>query len=93
MNKHNAKDFLPLVQAMAEGKTIQYLAFGDTWKDTDVMPSTTPPSCYRIKPEPIQRWGVVSPRGKLVLMYVHEKSAAKHVSNYGGRYFLMREVV
>lgn len=93
MNKHNAKDFLPLVQAMAEGKTIQYLAFGDTWKDTDVMASTTPPSCYRIKPEPIERWGVISLDSSYVASYVSEERAAKHVRLMGGRYFLMREVV
>lgn len=50
MTKENAKDFLPLVQALAEGKTIQ-LASGNHWYD--VNPDfTCPPSKYRIKPDP-----------------------------------------
>lgn len=55
MNKDNAKDYLPLVQALAEGKTIQWRFLGE-WKDLSVMDLTQDPSTYRIKPEPKKGW-------------------------------------
>ncbi len=55
MNKNNAKDYLPLVQALAEGKTIQWMP-GDSamckWEDRVEMDFSQPPFAYRIKPEP-----------------------------------------
>lgn len=54
MNKDNAKDYLPLVQALAEGKTIQeyrrpaYSIWG--WVDDPNPTFTAPPTHYRIKP-------------------------------------------
>jgi hypothetical protein len=52
MNKENAAQFLPLVQALAEGKTIQYNDNG-TWRDThgDFVAFGNLPEHYRIKPE------------------------------------------
>ena len=58
MNKENAKEFLPLVQALADGKTIQMRDVVSEkvtlWDDLD--PSDiyfrAPPEEYRIKPEP-----------------------------------------
>lgn len=51
MNKDNAKDYLPLVQALAEGKTIQMDA-EDEWFDNPNPDFTLPVECYRVKPEP-----------------------------------------
>ncbi len=53
MTRENAKDYLPLVQALAEGKTIQS-DFFNTGKFMDIHPVefTHDPRCYRIKPEP-----------------------------------------
>ena len=57
MNKENAHLFLPFVQALANGKTLQ-------WKDEEQEPECwndlneieflmhDDPSCFRIKPEP-----------------------------------------
>lgn len=51
MTKGNAKDFLPLVQALAEGKTIQY--FDEyKWKNCDdIYFSDANVKNYRIQPE------------------------------------------
>lgn len=61
MTKDNAKDYLPLVQALAEGKTIQVLVadgeFG--WADLDDVSFESPSKSYRIKPEP-RRWWLVA---------------------------------
>ena len=56
MTREQAKQLLPIIQAYAEGKTIEFLTDG-TWV---AMIDTTPkfdcePSKYRIKPEPKYR--------------------------------------
>ena len=61
MNKDNARDYLPLVQALAEGKTIQ-VKIHDLqgnflcWEDEDNLNFKVPPYHYRIKPEPKKDW-------------------------------------
>ena len=54
MNKYNAPEFLPLVQALADGKTIQKNIIGshDTWEDCVNVDFLLTASDYRIKPEP-----------------------------------------
>ena len=57
MNASNAKDYLPLVQALAEGKTIQSGQIGGSdrhWVDNLNVEFSNPPAFYRIKPEPSQ---------------------------------------
>lgn len=58
MNKDNAKDYLPLVQALAEGKEIQMLNCHDQWQDSVELELCYPASRYRVKPEP-RRWWLV----------------------------------
>lgn len=50
MNRERAKELLPLIQAYAEGKNLQYLYDGDTWIDVD-DPRFSDDLCYRVKPE------------------------------------------
>ena len=53
MNKYNAKDYMPLVQGLAEGKTIQFKS--EQWEDIPCNSEfkwNNCPSHYRIKPEP-----------------------------------------
>lgn len=52
MNKENAHLFLPFVQAMAEGKTIQYASAN--WEDIEelLFSEYDEPKDFRIKPEP-----------------------------------------
>ena len=56
MTREEAKELLPIIQAFAEGKTIE---IGDNigWKDLIVESPKfdCKPSCYRIKPEPKYR--------------------------------------
>lgn len=56
MNKENAKEFLPLVQALANGKTIQYYSsVTSAWHDATTFTFRLPPTAYRIKPERIKK--------------------------------------
>lgn len=52
MNSTNAKDYLPLVQSLADGKTVQWLTNAGEWQDVGQVDFCDTPSSYRIKPEP-----------------------------------------
>lgn len=61
MNKDNAKDYLPLVQALADGKVIQgFYRKSDNsgaWLDLEgSVVFDAPADQYRIKPEPREIW-------------------------------------
>ena len=52
MTREEAKEYLPIIQAFAEGKTIQYLDDRGFWNDIKTCVSFDYNiSCYRIKPE------------------------------------------
>lgn len=73
MNKDNAKDYLPLVQALAEGKTIQYYSTTTSkWVDDDDFTFCLPPTGYRIKPERIKK-----------KMWYKESMLCLYTENYG----------
>ena len=56
MTREEAKEYLPIMQAFAEGKTIQYLDDRGFWNDIKTCVSFDYNiSCYRIKPEPKYR--------------------------------------
>lgn len=65
MNKDNAKYFLPLVQALAEGKTIQFQHNWpkDEWSDCENLEFSDPLQYYRIKPEPREWWARIATEG------------------------------
>ncbi len=64
MNQSQAKEWLPLIQALAEGKTIQRVRRDGTISDTQwfdyngrfKLEIDLPADCYRIKPEPKKGW-------------------------------------
>ena len=56
MTKEDAHLYLPLVQALADGKTLQ-LWDHDEWMDLHTLSFTSDPKHYRIKPEP-RKWRV-----------------------------------
>lgn len=56
MNKETIKDFMPLMQAMLEGKTIQLnYPYGQGWGDVEEIYLEHDVSLYRIKSEPKYR--------------------------------------
>lgn len=83
MNKENAKDYLPLVQALAEGKVIQSRLFScDSWKDCARPDFTMDPSNYRIKPEPREIW-VNEWDGNGFVVFATEREATEHAHRHG----------
>ena len=59
MTREEAKELLPIIQAFAEGKTIQVKITDNRWYDwkdkTDELNFNSGPQSYRIKPEPKYR--------------------------------------
>ena len=51
ITKENAKDFLPFIKALSEGKKIEYKDYKDEWTVIEKLIFTDDPSKYRIKPE------------------------------------------
>jgi hypothetical protein len=58
MTPEKARKLLPIVQAIADGKKIQIRSSTtSTWKDASLdVAFILEPECYRIKPQPIERW-------------------------------------
>lgn len=57
MNKDNALQYIPLLQALAEGKTLEF-KYANVWKPMKDVSFGYPPDKYRIKPEPALAYGI-----------------------------------
>ena len=57
MNKQQAKELLPIIQAFAEGKTVQIIDKNGEWINCSCInfEFNSSPNSYRIKPEPKYR--------------------------------------
>ena len=56
MNKQTAQQYLPLIKAFAEGRTLQYKdSLNNKWLDATDLSFALAPERYRIKPEPIKQ--------------------------------------
>lgn len=76
MTRNQAKDMLPIIQAYADGKTIQVNDDGDTnYMDVKNPTFTARPERYRIKPEPRE-----------VKMWVHDDRPLSICLNYAVGY-------
>lgn len=75
MNVNNAKEFLPLVQALADGKTIEYKTYDRGWVKQDAPAFSHDPSCYRIKPEPRIVYVVLNKGGGVHMTFSNEAYA------------------
>lgn len=95
MNKDNARDYLPLVQALAEGKVIQYRGpVTDRWADCTHPDFSADPDQYRIKPEPRDVWINRFPDGHDGLTwYETEEAAHRAYGRVGAIQVRYREVI
>lgn len=74
MNAQNAKLYLPLVQALADGKQLQLRVEGE-WIDLSELDFRWPATDYRIKPEPRKLWVVYRHDGRRFDVCDSEKEA------------------
>lgn len=94
MNKNTARDYLPLVQALSEGKVIQYKWSDGGWRDGEHLSFEKEPNCYRIKPEPREIWVNRFPDGHDALTwYETEEAAYRAYGRVGAVQVRYREVI
>lgn len=84
INKTNARLFIPLIEAMAEGKTIQHMDCTGHWMDLDEVGYTKSPYRYRIKPEPRVFWILHDKNGMFIFCYSTEGAAKQGLARFTG---------
>ena len=89
MNKNNASQYLPLVQALAEGIPIQYHVGGDCWQDEPNPSFAQLPERFRVAPNPYQHLIDALDEGKVVEfkqfdgLWIPTSSNAANFTNLG----------
>jgi hypothetical protein len=81
MNKHEAIGYLPLVAALAEGKTLQLQRCDSSWRDIEEPLLNYPPERYRVKPELV----LVHGRMALVVGFNGEQSLRMFACDAAGK--------
>jgi len=103
MNKQTAQQYLPLIQAFAEGKTLQYKPkLENKWYDATDLSFALAPERYRIKPEPIKQEfyyvthieDIFTGDSGEVYIYLHKdlpsaKECLKKIDPKGEKYMIM----
>lgn len=103
MNKQTAQQYLPLIKAFAEGKTLQYKpTFQNKWLDATDLSFALTPERYRIKPEPIKQEfyyithieDIFTGDSEEVYIYLHKdlpstKEYLKKIDPTGEKYVIM----
>ena len=100
MNKQAAQQYLPLIKAFAEGKTLQYKSsFENKWCDAPDLSFALAPERYRIKPEPINQefYYIIHKDSTLAIgthLYVYDNLSAaqkylKKIDPKGEKYVIM----
>lgn len=92
MNRDEAKQLLPVIQAYSEGKAIQMRIGNDWYAVENDCAIFGPPDRYRIKPEPIECWAVVYDDGSFRLGFTNKALAVEYATS-GSRVLRMREVL
>ena len=95
MNKNNAKDFLPLVQALSKGKTIQCWQVGNgSWEDKkEVEFNAISFESYRVKPEPIEIYVNVYDTANMFGNACETREKAEGYNRGAARTVMFREVI
>lgn len=87
MNRENAKGYLPLVQALVDGKVLQVrrdLGNGNRqWFDLDGTCFDRAADQYRIKPEPREVWITEYPNGEIFFHPSQESARVARVQPTG----------
>ena len=90
MNRDSAIKFMPLLQALVDGKQLQWKTKFDTWQDVTSVDDSYQPDRYRVKPEPVECWVGFNPdTGSPITVSTIDESA-----NFSYlRWVKMREVI
>lgn len=89
MNESNAKDYLPLVQALAGGR-LQKLSATGHWDDCPDCIFDSPPTYFRIKPEPREWWVTICPPAIYSIESWHTSKQSAEAFIYGKQLEIVR---
>ena len=92
MNKTNAHLYLPLVQALAEGKTIEKKLREDLWAPISEIEFLSGSENYRIKPEPKTAWYLVAESTLGLMLCNNERDESLIRQNSGFKRWLTERV-
>lgn len=93
MNASNAKEYLPLVKALADGKIIQGKMQNGKWKDLAELDFGRPAKEYRLAPKPQEFWANRYPDGTIGPALYESQQDAKRCSPRGGKQVCYREIL
>ena len=88
MNRLDAAEWLPLVQALACDKNIEWDDGNGAWLVVHSIDSAYPTSRYRIMPEQLECWARVADNGDMVDYYT-----GNHPLSKCGNWVKMRQVL
>lgn len=91
MTQQNAKDYLPLVQALADGQLQHYA--GRNWQNVTSSRFSAPPQAYRRRPVGPLPWALMDQQGKLVESFKTEAEAKRWASSTNCSVVYVMEVV
>jgi hypothetical protein len=91
MTREDAAKLWPIIKAYSEGGRVQFQGLDGAWSDTPDPQFVVPR--YRIKPEPVECWGLADRDGRVIETHTAERIAAKYASEGAGwRVVHLREV-
>ena len=94
MNREQAKELLPIIQAFAEGKDVQFwFAPGRFWCTDKQNPEFDPKDKWRVKPEPREFWAVKPDTGHPHVVFSTIVPAKAAQSEWGGEIIHLIEVI
>lgn len=88
MNRTNAAQYLPFVQALADGKELQILLNDGEWSNIGHYAEvcfTEPPEAYRIKPVAKELYRIMDDKGRYLFMAFDLEGALRLCANDPGR--------
>lgn len=92
MNKDTAREYLPLVRALADGRSIQHQKTDGTWIDEIELSFDWPAHRYRIKRNPKEFWFNRYDHGVMHGPYASKQMAIEHSMNFAEQ-VCFREVI
>jgi hypothetical protein len=97
--RNTTAEMIEVLQAHERGETIESrrITIGEYQQGEAAYASATAhfnfaARQYRVKPKPVERYGIESASGKFFTTVATKESAERMAAHHRGRFFLMREV-
>lgn len=84
MDREKAKALLPIIEAYANGETVQFLD-GERWREGTQLDWSFPPQSYRIAPKPRTFYGITYKHTSTITTYDTEEMRDNVYAGYSNR--------